>query len=55
MGLAFDYRIMTSERGYFFVPGVDLGIVYSPLQTELMMAKLPPGMHRDVIIMNSIR
>jgi enoyl-CoA hydratase/carnithine racemase len=41
MGLCFDYRIMNSEKGFFFVPGVDLGIVYSPFQTAMMMAKLP--------------
>eukprot|EP00756_Hemistasia_phaeocysticola_P002944 Hpha_TRINITY_DN11971_c0_g1::TRINITY_DN11971_c0_g1_i3::g.20651::m.20651 len=51
-GLCFDYRVMANNRGYFFVPGVDLGIVYSPFQTELMKAKLPQPMHRDVIVLN---
>jgi len=55
MGLAFDYRVMASDRGFFFVPGVDIGIIYSPFQTEIMKAKLPAGMHRDVIVLNSKR
>ena len=40
-------------RGLFFIPGVDLGLVYAPMQTELMKAKLPQAMHRDVILFNS--
>eukprot|EP00927_Polykrikos_kofoidii_P056884 TRINITY_DN50975_c0_g1_i1.p1 TRINITY_DN50975_c0_g1~~TRINITY_DN50975_c0_g1_i1.p1 ORF type:complete len:297 (+),score=61.67 TRINITY_DN50975_c0_g1_i1:89-979(+) len=55
MGLAFDYRVMANDRGFFFVPGVDLGLVYSPTQIELMKAKLPPTMHRDVIVFNAKR
>merc|ERR1719152_627331 len=52
MGLAFDYRVMSSDRGFFFIPGVDLGIVYAPLQVALMKGKLPPSMQRDVIVYN---
>lgn len=55
MGLALDYRVMSNDRGFFFVPGVDIGIIYSPFQTEIMKAKLPAGMHRDVIVLNSKR
>jgi hypothetical protein len=34
LGLAFDVRIMTSDRGLLFVtPGIDLGLVYSPGMT----------------------
>eukprot|EP01062_Namystynia_karyoxenos_P071387 TRINITY_DN66851_c0_g1_i1.p2 TRINITY_DN66851_c0_g1~~TRINITY_DN66851_c0_g1_i1.p2 ORF type:complete len:275 (+),score=68.83 TRINITY_DN66851_c0_g1_i1:36-860(+) len=55
MGLCFDFRVMSSDRGYFFIPGVDLGLVYSPFQTELMKAKLPRHMHRDVIVLNARR
>ena len=54
--MCFDYRIMNSEKGFFFIPGVDLGIVYSMFQTKLIQAKLPDvNMHRDVIVMNSRR
>eukprot|EP00747_Dinoflagellata_sp_TGD_P208792 gnl/TRDRNA2_/TRDRNA2_82235_c0_seq1.p1 gnl/TRDRNA2_/TRDRNA2_82235_c0~~gnl/TRDRNA2_/TRDRNA2_82235_c0_seq1.p1 ORF type:complete len:344 (+),score=74.57 gnl/TRDRNA2_/TRDRNA2_82235_c0_seq1:150-1034(+) len=52
MGLAFDYRVMSSDRGYFFIPGVDLGLVYSPFQMRLMETKLPKHLHRAVIIFN---
>ncbi|CAL1152742.1 unnamed protein product [Cladocopium goreaui] len=52
MGLAFDFRVMASDSGYFFIPGVDLGLVYSPMQMALMKAKLPPNLHRDVILFN---
>ena len=55
LGLCFDYRVMNSERGFFFVPGVSLGIVYSAFQVALMKAKLPQHMHRDVITYNSRR
>ena len=55
MGLCFDYRIMSNDRGFFFIPGVDLGLVYSPLQTAVMTTKLPTSMFRDVIIMNNRR
>lgn len=55
LGLAFDYRVMNAQRGYFFVPAVDLGVVYSAFQIELMKAKLPAAMHRDVMIYNAKR
>ena len=55
MGLTFDYRIMNQDKGYFFVPAVDLGVVYSSFQIELMKSKLPFWMHRDVIVFNSCR
>ena len=55
MGLCFDHRVMNSEKGFFFVPGVDLGITYSPFQTAMMCAKLPSSMHQDVIVYNSRR
>lgn len=55
MGLTFDCRVMNSSQGYFFIPGVDLGIVYSPFQFALFQAKLPQSMHRDVIVLNAKR
>ena len=55
MGLCFDYRVMNQDKGYFFVPAVDLGVVYSSFQIELMKAKLPFWMHRDIIVFNSTR
>jgi len=50
LGLAFDYRVMNGEKGTFFIPGVDLGLVYSPGMTELMKAKTPVHMHNDMIL-----
>lgn len=50
LGLAFDYRIMSSDRGLCFVPAIDLGLVYSLGMTKLMKAKCPPHMHNDLII-----
>jgi hypothetical protein len=38
LGFAFDVRIMTSDRGLFFVPGIDLGLVYSPGTTGRLVA-----------------
>ncbi|GBG31613.1 Enoyl-CoA hydratase, mitochondrial [Hondaea fermentalgiana] len=50
LGLAFDYRIMNVEKGLFFVPAIDIGLVYSPGMTELMKAKTPVHMHNDMIV-----
>mmetsp|Transcript_21598 Transcript_21598/g.42418 ORF Transcript_21598/g.42418 Transcript_21598/m.42418 type:complete len:425 (+) Transcript_21598:283-1557(+) len=50
LGLAFDYRIMNAEKGLFFVPGIDLGLVYSPGMTEIMKAKMPVHMHNEMIV-----
>ena len=55
MALCFDYRVMSTDRGFFFIPGVDLGLVYSPFQIALMKARLPQRLHRDVILYNSKR
>ncbi|CAE7500022.1 ECI1 [Symbiodinium sp. CCMP2456] len=55
MGLAFDFRLMSRDAGFFFIPAVDLGLVFSPFQTQLMKAKLPRSMHRDVLLFNSRR
>jgi len=55
MGLAFDYRVMATDRGFFFIPGVDLGLIYAPLQIALMKSKLSAEMQREVIVFNSKR
>ena len=26
LGLTFDFRVMSNDRGFFFIPGVDLGL-----------------------------
>merc|ERR1712039_645012 len=50
LGLAFDVRVMPSDgKGLFFVPGIDIGLVYSAGMTELMKAKMPQPIWRDVL------
>ena len=50
LGLAFDFRIMNRDKGFFFVPGIDIGLFYSSGMTELIKAKTPVHMHRDVMV-----
>lgn len=50
LGLAFDARVMASDgRGLMFVPGIDIGLVYSPGMTELMKAKLPQQLWNECL------
>ena len=48
--LCCDFRIMNKDKGFVFVPGIDLGLVYSPGMSSLMAAKLPQQMHVDFIV-----
>merc|ERR1712217_35036 len=47
--LAFDVRVMNNEKGFCFVPGIDLGLTYSPGMTALMTAKLPPQVQVEFV------
>jgi enoyl-CoA hydratase/carnithine racemase len=50
LGLAFDVRVMPSDgKGLFFVPGIDIGLVYSAGMTELMKAKMPQPIWNEVL------
>merc|ERR1719384_522645 len=50
LGLAFDVRVMPSDgKGLMFVPGIDIGLVYSPGMTELMKAKMPQPMWNEFV------
>lgn len=50
LGLAFDVRVMPSDgKGLMFVPGIDIGLVYSAGMTELMKAKLPQCLWSDTL------
>ena len=49
LGLAFDYRVMREDRGFMFVPAVDIGAIYSTGFTELMRAKVSRNVLRDMI------
>ena len=48
--LAMDFRVMNEDKGFVFVPGIDLGLAYTPGMSALMAAKLPQQLHRDFII-----
>lgn len=50
LGLAFDKRVMREDKGFFFVPAIDIGLIYSPGQTALMRSKTPQCMHMDMIV-----
>ncbi|CAJ1360192.1 unnamed protein product [Effrenium voratum] len=52
LGLAFDKRLMPNDtKSLFFVPGIDIGLVYSAGMTELMKAKMPLTMWNDTLCM----
>jgi enoyl-CoA hydratase/carnithine racemase len=42
LGLSFDVRVMSADHGYFFVPAIDLGLVYSPGK----LTQLPASLHQ---------
>ena len=50
LSLAFDYRIMRLDRGFFCLPSVDIGIPFSRGMTELITAKLPQPTAHDLVI-----
>ncbi len=50
LSLAFDYRIMRSDRGFFCLPSVDIGIPFSHGMTELITAKLPQPTAHDLVV-----
>eukprot|EP01064_Diplonema_japonicum_P004134 TRINITY_DN12711_c0_g1_i1.p1 TRINITY_DN12711_c0_g1~~TRINITY_DN12711_c0_g1_i1.p1 ORF type:complete len:246 (+),score=39.45 TRINITY_DN12711_c0_g1_i1:69-806(+) len=53
LALTFDTRVMNKERGFFFVPAVNIGLVYTPGMTALMKAKTPQPMHNSMIVQAS--
>ena len=53
MALAFDTRVMNKDKGWFFVPGINIGLVYTPGMTQLMMQKTPQQMHNHFIAQGS--
>jgi enoyl-CoA hydratase/carnithine racemase len=42
LGIAHDYRIMRSDRGYYCFPEVDIRIPFTPGMAALIQAKLSP-------------
>jgi enoyl-CoA hydratase/carnithine racemase len=50
LALAHDYRIMRSDRGYFCLPSIDIGIPFTAGMAALIADKIPqPGAH-DLVI-----
>ncbi len=50
LALAFDYRIMRQDRGFFCLPSVDVGIPFSPGMSALIRAKLPQPIAHDLVV-----
>ncbi|MGI9584221.1 MAG: enoyl-CoA hydratase-related protein, partial [Acidimicrobiia bacterium] len=50
LALAFDYRVMRQDRGYFCLPSVDIGIAFSPGMSALINAKLPQPIAHDLVV-----
>ena len=42
LALAHDLRVMRSDRGYFCLPEVDLGVAFTPGMTALLTARMAP-------------
>ncbi len=50
LALAFDYRVMRADRGYFCLPSIDIGIPFSRGMTALITAKLPQPAAHDLVV-----
>lgn len=50
LALAFDYRVMREDRGFFCLPSVDVGIPFSPGMSALIAAKLPQPIAHDLVV-----
>ena len=50
LALAHDYRVMRSDRGFFCLPSVDVGIPFSPGMSALISAKLPQPVAHDLVV-----
>eukprot|EP01063_Lacrimia_lanifica_P022809 TRINITY_DN30323_c0_g1_i1.p1 TRINITY_DN30323_c0_g1~~TRINITY_DN30323_c0_g1_i1.p1 ORF type:complete len:264 (+),score=103.27 TRINITY_DN30323_c0_g1_i1:61-852(+) len=54
LALCFDARVMNSQKGWFMVPGVNIGLTYTYGMIELMKTKIPTSM-RNPMIVHSMR
>ena len=50
LALAHDFRVMRSDRGYFCLPEIDLGMPLSPGMTALIQTKLPSTTCHEAIV-----
>jgi enoyl-CoA hydratase/carnithine racemase len=51
LALAHDQRVMRSDRGWFCLPEVDLGIPFTPGMTELLSSRLPSGAVHEAVVL----
>jgi Delta3-Delta2-enoyl-CoA isomerase len=50
LALCCDHRIMRSDRGYFCLPEVDLGVTFAPGMLALLQATLPTVTAREAML-----
>jgi enoyl-CoA hydratase/carnithine racemase len=50
LALAFDHRVMRSDRGFFCLPEVDLGLPFAPGMQALITAVLPKTTAREAML-----
>lgn len=50
LALAHDQRVQRTDRGWFCLPEVDLGLRFHPLQLSLIQAKLTPAAAAESIL-----
>ncbi len=51
LALAHDQRVMRSDRGWFCLPEVDMGIAFTPGMTELLASRLPSGSVHEAVVL----
>eukprot|EP01126_Amoeba_proteus_P064903 TRINITY_DN913_c0_g1_i5.p1 TRINITY_DN913_c0_g1~~TRINITY_DN913_c0_g1_i5.p1 ORF type:complete len:218 (+),score=43.30 TRINITY_DN913_c0_g1_i5:594-1247(+) len=51
LALAHDFRIMNSERGWFYYPAVDIGVILPPPLTYFLQTKVrDPSLVRELLL-----
>lgn len=50
LALAHDYRVMRSDRGYFCLPSIDIGIPFTAGMAALIADKIPQPTAHDLVI-----
>ncbi len=50
LSLAHDYRVMRTERGYWCMPEVDMGVALHPGMTAIIQARLPHQTAHDLVV-----
>jgi enoyl-CoA hydratase/carnithine racemase len=50
LALACDFRVMRSDRGFFCIPEIDLGLPLHPAMASLIAARLPKLTAHEAII-----